>query len=94
VVQFETAEAARQALAAAAAVKSAAGAASSGDAGGMEVAGGAARVGGSSADGQLLGGRNVDGRGVQPVRGFSGGWLVDLLHAAVHSSIVGSMSTR
>jgi hypothetical protein len=56
VVQSETAEAARQALAAAAAVKSAAGSASGNDAGGMGLIQGA--PGGSSADGRLLGGDN------------------------------------
>jgi hypothetical protein len=91
VVQFETAEAARQALAAAAAaVKSAAGAAGSNDAGGMASLQGA--PGGGDAVERLLGSGN-DGSRMHVARGFSGGWLVDLLHAAVHSSIVGSVTS-
>lgn len=77
-VHFETEGAAKQALAAAEAVEAAATAAGAG-------------VGSMSGDGVVAPIAGGLGRSAEPKQ-FAGGWLVDLLHAAVHRSVQGLCS--
>lgn len=85
-VQFESPGAAQAALAGAAAIAAAA-------AGDGDERGDGADSGGAEEQGawgrNARGGSSSSGRSAVGVRGFSGGWLVDLVHAAVHRAIAG-----